>query len=60
MMKVKRLVVSALPWVCDRMHWLTWHRPWLWLPIPNVWCPFAYWSHQLDQRWGTEVWKAPE
>ena len=45
MMKVKRLIVKSLEGACV----LTRHR----------WCHrFALWSHDLDQRWGTEEWHA--
>jgi hypothetical protein len=59
---VKRFIVKAMEracWLIDgvRPWWLVWCTP-LWrLGCPNG---LAAWSDQLDQHWGTGVWKSPE
>jgi len=50
------LIVRALESLCGLFHPVTHHRPWLWLPIHNVWCLPATWSSQLEERWHTGVW----
>lgn len=57
---MKRWIVIALEWSCNYVHWFTFRRPWIWLPIKNGYCLLATWSYQLDQRWGTGEWKVPE
>lgn len=48
---MRKLIVIGLEKVCgvaDRLPW--------WLSGPYA-CRLARLSHDLDQRWGTEVWK---
>lgn len=54
---MKRLIVKWLEKACVWTHPITHHRPWLWLPIRNGWCPLARLSDRLDQRWQTGEWK---
>lgn len=56
-MAMKRWIVRHLERGCEYFHFITFHRPWLWLPIHNRWCLLARWSDELDQRWGTGVWE---
>ena len=53
---MKRWLVGRLEDLCTLTHWITHHRPWLWLPGVHV-CQLAMWSSQLDERWGTGVWE---
>lgn len=55
-MSARRFVVSSLEAWCTRLHFITHHRPWLWLPIRCGYCLLARWSGALDERWGTDVW----
>jgi hypothetical protein len=48
---VKRFIVTSLENWCVRLHFITHHRPWLWLPIPNGHCLLATWSFALAERW---------
>jgi hypothetical protein len=67
--KMRRLAVRLLDDACCWTHWLTWHRPWLWLgwrkgrlPVIGLCahCPLAELSSRLDERWfpdGDGEWK---
>jgi hypothetical protein len=55
MMLMRRLIVRGLLLLCDCTHWLTRHRPFLWLPVKM--CALASLSDRLDQRWRTGVWR---
>ena len=64
MLKIKSFIVRATERSCDMTHWVTHHRPWLWLPrLPGglcVHCPLADLSDRLDERWGTGRWAPAE
>jgi hypothetical protein len=56
---MRRLIVVAMVNACgtlDRM------RPLLPWPLTRLACPsgLALWSSELDQRWGTRVWRGTE
>jgi hypothetical protein len=56
---MKIAVVSGLEWLCEHMHWMTHHNPWLFLTqkLPSNHCYFAYLSSELDKKWETGQWK---
>lgn len=54
-MIVKRAVVATMMAAChtlDCLYWLPW-------PLTRLRCPrgLHLWSSELDQRWGTGLWK---
>lgn len=55
--RVKRWIVVHLETVCEWTHWVTHHRPWLWV---FQHCPFAVMSCALNDRWGLDVWKVTD
>lgn len=50
---MKRFVVVALEWGCDKLD----RAPWLPWPLSRRTCGMADLSARLDQRWGTGQWK---
>ena len=64
-MNAKSRFVSFLDTACTWGHWFTHHRPWLSFvgrKSGDEWwrshCPLAALSYDLDERWGTDVWKS--
>jgi hypothetical protein len=55
--KIQAWIVDNLERVCSWTHFITLHRPWLWL---FGHCPLASWSARLDDKWETGVWKSEE
>lgn len=51
---MRRRLVIAAERLCDLTHFITLHRPWLWV-FPH--CPLARLSFYLDDRWQTGVWE---
>jgi hypothetical protein len=57
-MTTKQWIVRSLENWCDRLHFITHHRPWLWVFRDH--CPLASLSFRLDEKWDTGVWSDPK